>query len=215
MPVTSRLDQTPSRSARPGTGGTTGSEPVATTMCSAVWGTPSTSTTPPPGQPTGAAQQVDTLVRQPALLAGIGVVRDHEIAIGQSRLDIDLGAGRRLACLLGRLAGAQQRLGRDARPVGALAADQLAFDDGDPQSTVGQLAGAVLARRAGAQDDDVVAAHVLAPEPACSGEPGLLVHHVLRVPIRPVRVGMPDLLFVAAVSVRGPAESGGQIVAES
>ena len=116
-----------------------------------------------PGQPAGAAQQVDTLVRQPVLLAGIGVVRDHEIAICQGRLDIDLGAGRRLACLLGRLPGAQQRLGRDARPVGTLAADQLAFDDGDPQSAVGQLSCAVLARRAGAQDDDVVAAHVLAP----------------------------------------------------
>ena len=116
-----------------------------------------------PGQPASAAQQVDALVRQPALLAGIGVVRDHEIAICQGRLDIDLGAGRRFACLLGRLPGAQQRLGRDARPVGTLAADQLAFDDGDPQSTVGQLARAVLARRAGAQHDDVVAAHVLAP----------------------------------------------------
>ena len=129
-----------------------------------------------PGQPAGAAQQVDALARQPALLAGVGVVRDHEVAPGQRRLDVDLRGGRRLARALHRLAGAQQRLGRDARPVGALAADQLALDEGDPQAAVGQLAGAVLARRAAAQDDDVVVvAHALAPAAwqgrACSPGP--------------------------------------------
>jgi hypothetical protein len=46
--VASRLVQTPSSSRRPGTGGTIGSEPVATTTCSAVCLTPSTSTTPVP-----------------------------------------------------------------------------------------------------------------------------------------------------------------------
>ena len=158
-------------SARPGTGGTTGSEPVATTTCSAVWGTPSTSTTPTPASRPVPRSRSMPLSASQRCLAGIGVVRDHEISIGQSRLHIDLGAGRRFACLLGRLAGAQQRLGGDARPVGALAAGQLAFDDGDPQPTVGQLPGAVLARRAGAQDDDVVAAHVVVPAPAWSEGP--------------------------------------------
>ena len=57
---------------------------------------------------------------------------------------------------LHRLAGAQQRLGRDAGIVGALAADQLALDEGDPQAAVGQRPDAVLARRAAAHDDDVV-----------------------------------------------------------
>ena len=166
MPVTSRLVQTPSKSARPGTGGTTAIRAGRHDNVSRGMGHTVHLDHADPGQPASAAQQVDALVRQPALLAGIGVVRDHVIAVGQGRLDVDLGAGRRLACLLGRLAGAQQRLGGDARPVGTLAADQLAFDEGDPQSTVGQLAGAVLARRAGAQDDDVVAAHVLAPAPA-------------------------------------------------
>ncbi len=49
-----------------------------------------------------------------------------------------LAAG--VARALHRLARAQQRLGRDARPVGALTADQLALDDGDAQSAVGQRA---------------------------------------------------------------------------
>ena len=63
---------------------------------------------------------------------------------------------RRLVRSVGRLAGAQQRLGRDACPVRALPPDQLTFDESHPQSAVGQLAGAVLARRAAADDDDVV-----------------------------------------------------------
>ena len=117
-----------------------------------------------PGQPAGPAQQVDALARQPALLPGIGVVGDHEVAPGQRRLDVDLRAGPRLARGLHRLAGAQQRLGRDARPVGALTPDQLALDQGDPQAALGQRPGAVLARRAAAHDDDVVVGvHVLAP----------------------------------------------------
>ena len=76
---------------------------------------------------------------------------------------------RRVARGVHRLAGAQQRLRRDARPVGALAADQLALDEGDAQAALGQRAGAVLARRAAAEDDDVVvAAHVGSSSPACS-----------------------------------------------
>ena len=63
---------------------------------------------------------------------------------------------RRLARGVHRLARAQQRLRRDARPVGALAADQLALDERDAQAALGQRAGAVLARRAAADDDDVV-----------------------------------------------------------
>ena len=73
-------------------------------------------------------------------------------------LDIDLCGRRRLARAMDRLAGPEQRLGRDARPVGALAADELALDDGDPQAALGECAGAVLAGRAGAEDDDVVVA---------------------------------------------------------
>ena len=53
-------------------------------------GTPSTSTTPVPARRPVAAQQVDPSVGQPALLAGVGVVRDHEVAPGQRRLHVDL-----------------------------------------------------------------------------------------------------------------------------
>ena len=45
------------------------------TTCSAVWRTPSTSTTPGPASRPVPAQQVDAVVGQPALLAGVGVVR--------------------------------------------------------------------------------------------------------------------------------------------
>ncbi len=107
-------------------------------------------------KPARAANQVDALACQPALLAGIGVVRDHEIAVRQRRLDVDVGVACCLARLLGSFPGAQQRLGWDARPVGALAADELTFHDGHMQSTVGQLACAMLARRAAAQDDCIV-----------------------------------------------------------
>ncbi len=78
-----------------------------------------------PAQAPGAADQVDALARQPGLLPGVGVVRDHEVAIGQRARDIHSRGGSHLPRLTHRLAGAQQRLGRDARPVRALAADQL------------------------------------------------------------------------------------------
>ena len=57
-----------------------------------------------------------------------------------------------------RLARAQQRLGRDARPVGALAPDQLALDERDAQAALGEGGCAVLAGRAAPEDDDVVVA---------------------------------------------------------
>ena len=76
---------------------------------------------------------------------------------------------RRVARGVHGLARAQQRLRRDARPVRALAADQLALDERDAQAALGQRAGAVLARRAAADDDHVVvAAHVGSSSPACS-----------------------------------------------
>ena len=108
------------------------------------------------GEPARAAQQVDAVARQPALLPGVGVVGDHEVPPRQRRVDVDLRGRRRLARAVHGLAGPQQRLRRDARPVRALAPDQLALDDGDTQPAVGERAGAVLPGRARAQDDDVV-----------------------------------------------------------
>src|SRR5262245_38472368 len=63
---------------------------------------------------------------------------------------------------------AQQRLRRNARPVGALAADELALDKCDTQTALGERAGAVLTWRAAADNDDVVVAHVGSSLPACS-----------------------------------------------
>ncbi len=54
-------------------------------------------------------------------------------------------------------AGPQQRLGRHARPVGALAADQLPLDDADVEALAGQPPGADLAGRARPEHDHVVA----------------------------------------------------------
>jgi hypothetical protein len=108
------------------------------------------------GEPAAAPQQIDAVIGQPALLSSIGVVRDHEVTPGERRLDIDLGARGRLARPMDGLARSQQRLGRDARPVGALAPDQLPLDDRNPHAGLGKRAGAVLARRPAAQHDDVV-----------------------------------------------------------
>ena len=122
-----------------------------------------------PGEPASAADQVDALAGQPALLPGVGVVRDHEVAVGQRRRHVDLRAARGLLRPVHRLAGAQQRLGRDAGPVGAFAADQLALDQGDPQAAVGQFARAVFPWRAAAHHDDVVVTrHAGSSSPACS-----------------------------------------------
>jgi hypothetical protein len=116
-----------------------------------------------PGELAGAAQQVDALARQPPLLPGVGIIRDHEVTPGQRGVDVDLRAGGRLPRALHRLTGTEQRLGRDTCPVGALAPDQLPLDQGNPQAAVGQLTDTVLTRRATTDDDHVVVvtAHVL------------------------------------------------------
>ena len=72
------------------------------------------------GEPSGAPQQIDPVVCQPAFLTGVGVVRDHEVAPGERRLDIDLGLRGGVARCVDRLARTQQRLRRDARPVRTL-----------------------------------------------------------------------------------------------
>src|SRR3954465_9213936 len=71
-------------------------------------------------------------------------------------LDVELGPRLRLARSLHRLARAQQRLGRDARVIGALPADQLALDQRHPQTAPDELARRVLAGRATADHDHVV-----------------------------------------------------------
>ena len=120
------------------------------------------------GETAAAAKQVDAVIRQPALLTGVGVVRDHEVAPRERGLDVDLRSPRRVVRGPDRLAGTQQRLRRDARPVGALAPDQLALDERDTQPAFGERADTVLAGRTAADDDHVVVAHVGNSVPACS-----------------------------------------------
>jgi hypothetical protein len=108
------------------------------------------------GQPAGAAQQVDARVCEPALLAGVGVVRDHEVAPGERSLDVHLGGCRRVARRLNRLAGTQQGLRRDAGEVGALSSHELALHQSHAQASLCQSASAVLAGRASADNDHVV-----------------------------------------------------------
>ena len=117
-----------------------------------------------PGQPGATAKQVDAVLGEPTFLAGVGVVRNHVVAPGKGRLDVDLRCRRRVVRTARGLPRAQQRLGRDARPVGALATDQLFLDECDAQTALCERGGAVLARRAAAHDDDVVVGvHVPAP----------------------------------------------------
>ena len=113
-------------------------------------------------QPCRATQQVDVLVRQVGGLGRVVVVRDHEVApleggFGAHAAVHGLPRSRHLACRLQRLARAQQRLGRDAGPVVALAAHELALNDGHPEAAIGQMACAVLAAGARPNHDDVVA----------------------------------------------------------
>ena len=55
-----------------------------------------------------AAQQGDALSGQPALLTGVGVVGDHEVAPGEHCVDINVRVRRRLACAVHGLARSQQ-----------------------------------------------------------------------------------------------------------
>ncbi len=119
------------------------------------------------GQPSAAAKERDVVVRQPAFLAGIRVVRDHEVTPREDRVDVDLRPCRRVPCGVDRLAGTKQRLRRDARPVGALAPDQLPLDERDPEAALGKRTGAVLAGRAAADDDHVVVAAHRAASSMC------------------------------------------------
>ena len=166
-PVASRFVQMPSSSRRPGTGGITASEPVAITTWSAECGSSSDLHAAGAGQPGGAAQHLDPLRLEVLRLGAVLVARHHEVAPSERALGVDAAAhglarARRLARRLERLARAQQRLRRDAGPVVALAADQLALDDRHAQAAVGQVPRAVLARRARSDHDRVVVAHARA-----------------------------------------------------
>jgi hypothetical protein len=99
-------------------------------------------------------------------LLRVVVVRDHVVAVrGEARPvecgRSDAGGSRALTLQLGR---AEQRLRRDAAPVGAFAADQLLLDESDLQIRLRQRVERDLACGACAEDDDVeFLGHVTAP----------------------------------------------------
>ena len=115
---------------------------------------------PPPHRPPGATEQRDPVRGEPVRSPGIRPLAHHEIPPRERSVDIDVRVRLGVACCVDRLARPQQRLRRDARPVGAFAPDEITFDDRDLRPSGGERAGAVLPRRSRAQHDDVeVRAH--------------------------------------------------------
>jgi hypothetical protein len=90
-------------------------------------------------------------------MSRVVVAGDHEVAPLERLLGVELTCvgTRRLARRLERLAGAQQGLRGDARPVRALATDQLALDQRDTLARVQQRVERDLSGRAGPEDDRV------------------------------------------------------------
>ena len=103
-------------------------------------------------EPAGAADQVDAGAVDPLHLAVVVPVRGEAVAPGQRRRDVLLAGDRLLRPVdrprLGeRLGAAQQRLARHARPVGALAADELVLDEDGGQPAADGDVGDVLPGR--------------------------------------------------------------------
>src|SRR5262249_22644096 len=160
IPVASRLVQMPARSRSPGIGGVAGSGAGAPTTRPAGLRKPVTSPPPRPPQPPPPPHTTTPGAAAPRPPAAAGEYGAHKDAPPRKRsLHVDRRARGGVVCGVRRLARAQQSLRRDARPVGALAADEFALDQRHAQPALGERAGTVLARRTAADDDDVVIAH--------------------------------------------------------
>ena len=113
-------------------------------------------------------------------------------------VDVDLGRRCRVAGALHGLTRPQQRLGRNARPVRALASDQLALDHGDVQPARRRApprsARPAPRRRRRSRRSRSRSRRQL--------RPGLLRHHVRGVPVGPVLIGVADALLMLAVRDR-------------
>jgi len=110
-----------------------------------------------PGQPAGAFDDGGAVALVAGDLLGIIEVADHEVAVVADRRPRQVGPVQAEGAvgLAARLGWAQQRLGGDAGPVGALAADQLAFHDRNLAAGGEQAAGGDLAAWAHAKHDHV------------------------------------------------------------
>ncbi len=185
-----------------------GSAPVATTTLAAVWRTPLTSTAPGPASRPSPREQIDAAIGQPLLGTGVRVVRDHVVAPGERGRDVDLCSRRGVIRIVHGFTRTEQGLGRYAGPVGALAADELALDDGDAQTPFSQRARAVLAGSPGAEDDDVVVGHVGSVPPVASATMYAAYHSGQFSSARPVRFSCSPCAAAARSSApaRSPTE---------
>jgi hypothetical protein len=119
------------------------------------------------GQPAAAPHQLDALARQPGKGSVVAPARGHVIPLGEGGGHVQaagdrLGRARHPLRRGQHVARAEQRLGGNAAPIGALPTDQLTLDHGHAQPTVGATPGGVLPRRTGADHDHVeLAIHAL------------------------------------------------------
>jgi hypothetical protein len=118
---------------------------------------------PGPGEARSTPHEGDPGALEPLDLARVVPVGGEGGAPRQDRSAVDLaghGLGRAGDRARRREHGAraQERLGRHARPVRALAADELLLDDDDAQPGAARAVGDVLPDRTRADDHDVVRA---------------------------------------------------------
>jgi len=118
-----------------------------------------------PGDPGGALDDRGPGLLPALDLGGVVEVADHVVVVVAQPRPVNVGGGHPggPAGLAPDLRGAQQRLGRDARPVGALPADQLPLDDRDPPPGVQQPPGGGLPAHAHPDDDHVEPVHSRLP----------------------------------------------------
>ena len=117
-----------------------------------------------PGQSALAPDEVDVFAGEPPHLALVGVIGDHQIAPRQHCLNIDLRLARGLAGTRHRLARTEQCLRGNAAPIRAQASDEFSLHDRHTQAALRERICTMLARGAGAQDNDVIfGVHFLLP----------------------------------------------------
>jgi hypothetical protein len=107
------------------------------------------------------ANEVDTGLLEPADLPVVLPSGREAVASPEDRVHVERGGDRLPGArqLLGGMqcgGAAQQRLGRHAGPVGALAADEFVFDDGDAEAALYGPVGDVLAGGSRADHDHVI-----------------------------------------------------------
>ncbi len=116
---------------------------------------------PLPCQAAGTADKLDAFSLQPGQLPIVMPIRSHVVALGEGGRHVEL-PGDRLGGARGtprrgqHIAGPDERLGRDAAPVGALPSHQFPLHDRNRQAAVGQAASSMLPSRARADYHHVI-----------------------------------------------------------